>query len=497
MASVKKNIIANFAGGAWSGLMGLIFVPFYIKLMGAEAYGLVGIFVSLQAIFAVLDLGLSQTLSREMARLSVNRTNADRMADTVRTLEVIYWGTALCVAIVSVLMSDFIAYRWLNPEHLSRKDLLSALWIMALGIGLRWPDALYMGGLNGLQRQVLLNILLAVLATVQGVGALVALWMIEPTVQVFFAWQALMALLQVVVLRVALWRSISSSRSGVFRREVLNELWRFAAGMTGISLVSTVLTQTDKMLLSKLLSLSEFGYYTFAASVAAVLYRLIVPIFTSYFPRLIELVSRNDQPALVSTYHQGCQLMAVVTVPPALTLAFYSKDILELWVRNPEVVAHTSLLVSLLVFGNMLHGFMFLPYSLQLAHGWTKFAFYQNLIAVLVLAPAIYFATMRWGAVGAAGVWIILNSGYVTISTQVMHLHLLKYEKRRWYSNDIGKPLVAVLTIIAVGHILIAQAFPSIITVMIIFGAASIAAVLSADSLRGMLSVRRFLGSSQ
>ena len=72
MSSVKRNIIANYLGSGWIALMSLAFIPFYIRLMGAEAYGIVGVFISLQAMLAVLDLGLSQTLNREMARLSAD-----------------------------------------------------------------------------------------------------------------------------------------------------------------------------------------------------------------------------------------------------------------------------------------------------------------------------------------------------------------------------------------------------------------------------------------
>ena len=458
--TVKSNVIANFAGSGWSALMGLAFIPFYIRLMGAEAYGVVGVFVSIQVMFTVLDLGLSQALSRELARLSVDRKNADLMADTARTLEVVYWGIALGVAVVIALLSRFIAYQWLNPEHLSQESLVEALWVMAVVVGLRWPVALYMGGLNGLQRQVMVNALFAVFVTLQGAGALAVLWFVEPTVRAFFLWQALIALLQVVGLRIALWRSLPSEGVGVFRLEILKGVWRFAAGMTGISLLATILTQMDKVLLSKLLPLAEFGYYTFAATVAAVIYKLISPVFTAYYPRLTELATKYDQPALVRVYHQGCQLMAVAILPVTLILAFFSKEILELWTRNPDVVAKSSLLISLLVIGNALNGLMNLPYALQLAHGWTKLAFYQNVIAVIVLAPAIYFSTLRWGAVGAAGIWIVLNSAYLLIGVQVMHRRLLINEKWRWYINDVGKPLTAALVIAGVGRILIDGGLP-------------------------------------
>ena len=68
---LKKNIAANFSGSIWQSLMSLAFVPLYIKFMGIESYGLIGIFATLQAMFVLLDMGLSATLNREMARLSV------------------------------------------------------------------------------------------------------------------------------------------------------------------------------------------------------------------------------------------------------------------------------------------------------------------------------------------------------------------------------------------------------------------------------------------
>ena len=48
---VKRNIVANLAGSTWTALVGLIFIPLYIHLIGIEGYGLVGIFATLQAIF--------------------------------------------------------------------------------------------------------------------------------------------------------------------------------------------------------------------------------------------------------------------------------------------------------------------------------------------------------------------------------------------------------------------------------------------------------------
>ncbi len=83
--SVRHNIFAHFAGKVWSGIFSLAFVPVYIKLMGVEVYGLIGIFLSLSAMLALLDMGLSATLNRELSRLSVAENSAQESRNLVRT----------------------------------------------------------------------------------------------------------------------------------------------------------------------------------------------------------------------------------------------------------------------------------------------------------------------------------------------------------------------------------------------------------------------------
>jgi hypothetical protein len=52
-----KKIIASYISQAYVVLAAIFVLPFYITEMGAEAYGLVGFFAMLQAMFGVLDLG--------------------------------------------------------------------------------------------------------------------------------------------------------------------------------------------------------------------------------------------------------------------------------------------------------------------------------------------------------------------------------------------------------------------------------------------------------
>jgi O-antigen/teichoic acid export membrane protein len=434
--------VANFASNGWTAFTAVVVIPLYIKLLGVEAWGIIGIFVLLQTICALLDLGLSTTLSREMARLSIQRGKAQEMHNLVRTLELIYWSIAALIGVGVITLAPLIANRWVQAHQLSPETIRNAIRIMGLALALQWPFSLYFGGLLGLQRQVLLSGINIGIATLRSIGAVLILWKVSPTLQAFFIWMVGINLLQTCLAALFLWRSLPKAEIGPsFQSKLLRGTWRFSAGISGITVMSVILTQMDKVILSKLLSLEMFGYYILAGVVAMSIYSVQGPLFSALYPRFTQLVSLGAQEELKELYHRSCQLMSVLILPVSLVIAFFSKEILFLWTGNATTVAHTHLVLSILVTGAALNGLLSLPYALQLAYGWTKLAFYINLVAVLILAPSIVLMASLYGAVGAAFIWVVLNIGFVLFSSQLMHRRLLRGEQWRWYASDVGLPL--------------------------------------------------------
>jgi len=414
---------------------------------------MVGIFLTLLHLFSLVDLGLSTTMNRELARMSANEESAEEMHDLVRTLEVIYWGLAILIGIAMVSVASLIANYWVNANTLSTSTIHWALILLGFVLAFQFPFSLYSGGLMGLQRQVLLNALIATMATLRAVGAVLVLWFVAPTIEMFFLWQlgvsVVQTLLAAVLLRAQLPRSQSVPQ---FNVNVLLRIWRFAAGMTGISVMAVILTQLDKVILSKVLTLEAFGYYSLAWMVASGLYYFVTPVFSALFPRFSQLATVDDSQALIQLYHRSCQLMSVILVPIAVIVALFSRELLLLWTGDTSLVDHTHLVLSLLIVGVCLNGLVHLPYALQLAYGRTKLPFYTNLVAVIILAPLIYAMAVRYGTIGAAAVWVVLNTGYVLIGLQLIHRRLLRGELGSWYRIDVGYPLAAVLLVAGLGR---------------------------------------------
>jgi O-antigen/teichoic acid export membrane protein len=470
---LKKNIAANFAGSIWQTLMGLIFIPLYIKFMGIESWGLIGIFATLQVIFGLLDIGLSNTLNREMARLSVLSGREQEMRNLVRTLEVIYWGIAIFVGITVVSLSPFIAHHWIKAGQLSPKTIEQALLIMGFVIALQLPIGFYSGGLMGLQRQVMLNVINISMSTLRGAGAVLILWLISPTIQAFFLWQIVISTINSFLLARFLWRRLPlGAKRAVFQKQLLKGIWRFAAGMSGISILAVILTQLDKIILSKMLSLEMFGYYTLASVVAMSLTRFFTPVFYSIYPRFTQLVSIDDQNGLIRLYHKSCQFMAVLVLPVVIVIALFPYEILLLWTQNPATAEKTHLLVSILICGTAINGLMGMPYALQLAFGWTRLSFLKTLIAVILLVPLIIYMTTHYGGTGAAIAWLVLNVGMFFFEIPIMHRRLLHKEKWRWYWQDVCLPLGACILMAGLGRMFISgpmSQFMMLLYLIIIF----------------------------
>ena len=446
---VRHNIIANYSGKVWTSLLSLAFVPLYIKLMGVEVYGLLGIFMSLGALLSLLDMGLSATLSRELSRLSTVDDSEQEGRNLVRTFEVVYWGTGVVIGIAVVLLAPLIAQYWINSGEVGRETVEYALMIMGMSIAFQWPGGIYSGGLMGLQRQVVLNVIRSLMATLQHVGALLILLLVSPTILAFFFWQSFVGLLATISLGIWVWRSLPESNSAAkFQRALLVKNWRFATGMTGISLVTILLTQLDKIILSKMLTLEMFGYYMLAFSVANSLNNFSTPIFSALFPKFTQLVTSGDMNGLASLYHKGTRLLSTLMLPVAITVIFFSEEILALWLNDPVLSENTQAILVLLMIGTSMSAIMAMPYALQLAHGWTRFSIYKNLIALTFLLPLLLLLVGWYQGIGAAVVWLILNLGYLAIEVPIMHRRLLKTEMRNWYQRDIIQPLLLVTVVV-------------------------------------------------
>ena len=449
MENIKRALAMSILARGWAAALGLLAVPIYLRFLGIEAYGVVGLFTSLSVLVGFLDLGLGATLIRELARLSTSDNDLLQSRDITRTFEVTYGLIAVLICIAGISAASPLAQHWIQLEQLSRQDVSFALALASVALACQWPANLYSSGLAGRHQQNQISFATIFFVTLRVAITLLVIWK-TPTLQSFFWAQIVCALLQTVGFRFLLWKAIRKEKHRpTIRFSVLRHSMKFAGGMTGIMITSIALTQADKLILSNTLSMAEFGVYVVAGTLAMGIYMVISPMFSIMYPRFLTLIQQQDNTKLIDLYHTSSQTLSLLVIPATAVIAVFSEKVLYAWTGSILLSAQGAWILTFLIIGNACNGIMNMPYALQLSTGWTQLSLLINVGSILVLAPAIWWAATHYGAMGGAAVWALLNLSYIALTPHIMHKRLLPKEKLNWYWADVFVPTLVCAAVLS------------------------------------------------
>jgi O-antigen/teichoic acid export membrane protein len=488
--SVRENVIANYIGKGLLVILSIIFIPIYIKYLGIEAYGLIGIYTILVSVMMLVDVGMGQTIVREVAKYSSNILSLNEIKDTIKTFKYLYFFIGVMLFTAIYFFSELIVLKWLKIENLLFEDVVFAIKLIAMMVFVNWISILYRNSVIGLQYQVWLNVSDVSFAIVSKVGVILVLAFLSPTIIAFLCYQLIISTLQLFVMLIKLNLIIPNTNyKAKFSVDVIRRLWRFTSGIALTTLFGTLISQADKLILSSLLSLKTFGLYTIASIVGRALGNVISPITIAIRPKLTILYEKEKEKELIEFYHKSAQLISIVSIPIGIILILFSKDILWIWTDDMYIVEEISLVVSLLVAGTLLNGMIHIPYSLQISAGWSSLSAKSNIVLFFILTPSLIVGINIFGMIAAPLLWLVSNFFYVIVVISIMHKKLLVTEKWYWYKYDI---LYILLVSIVLGIIsryliqfdqdtnkvlLLAEIFVSYIVLLV-------AAVLSASKYR-------------
>lgn len=394
--------------------------------MGGESFGVISIFISLVNITSVLDLGIGVTLNKELAKNAIHY-NFEQMSDTLRSLEIIYLPVISTILLL-LLSSSTISTNWLNYNTISSLDLEKSFIAMAITIGLQLLINFYSAGVSGLQYQVFLSSINSSMVTLRYIFVIPILLIFPPTPLTFFFWQITVNTIHLAIVRKFLWKKINiKNRKPSFDYIIIKKIWRFSTGVSIINLLGMITINTDKIFLSKILTLEEFGYYSTASIIAlSIAPRLASPFHAAVFPRFTQYVKENELQNINSLYHRTFLSLTSAIIPVTLFILFYSKTILFLWTGSETIAAYSENVLILLTAGCFFTGIMYIPYALQLAYGWTKLATISSIISLITNFILILFLYPRHNIEGVALAWLIINSTTTVICLFITHKHLIK-----------------------------------------------------------------------
>lgn len=451
--ALKQNIIANYISQLYVAIIGILILPLYLKYLGAEAYGLIGFFTMLQAWFALLDLGLTPTISREAARYKGGASSAIDFLRLYRALTAVFLAISILGGCVIWFSAESIAVKWLGIDKLGPEVVVSAIKIMAICVALRWMGGVYRGVISGSEKLVRLSVFNVVIASLRFIAVFISLYSFGFTVLVFFVHQFFVALVEMIGLilmgRVELPKLVDIGEPLGWSFRPINKVLRFSLSIAFTSSVWVLVTQTDKLILSGVLPLAEYGYFSLAVLVAGGIMIISGPISTALLPRMARLYAQGLHSELISLYRVSTQFVAVFAGAASVTIFYCAKPLLWAWTGDEHLAVNAAPILSLYALGNGVMVLGAFPYYLQYARGKLKYHLIGSFGMVLVLVPAIIMAVNLNGATGAGFVWLTLNLTYLAVWVAFVHGKLEPGLHFKWLVNDCLKVIAGPVIVLA------------------------------------------------
>lgn len=401
--SLRRNTLWNLAGTGLPLLIGVVTIPYLLKQIGVEAFGVLTLVWALIGYFSLFDFGLGRALTQQVAAARAAGNDA-QLPGLIKTGLGFTAITGLGGGVLLAALASPLAARWLNVSPALQHDTLLALLVAAIGIPLTTVTTGLRGILEAYEDFRVVNLLRMVLGVANfGLPALSVM-----VISGSLVWMVVsLVLARALVLLAHAWQVHKRLPSGWlkarFGKENLRQLLSFGAWMTLSNIISPLMVTVDRFFISAVLGASMVAYYT--VPFEALIRVLVVPsaLTAALFPRLAVVMVKDFNEAR-KLYKKCLRTVAIFMLPICLMIALGSWWGLRLWIGK-EFADHSWQVVCILALGLLFNGIAFVPFASIQAGGDARTTAYLHMIELSLYIPILYICLHQFGLVGAAMAW--------------------------------------------------------------------------------------------
>lgn len=402
-----RNSLAHLIARLVALAAGIVTIPLVTLTLGTEALGLVGVYSTLLAMLGLFDLGLPMAANHRLAVLSGRNATSTEQAVLVRTLETLFWGMGAFFLVIGFSSRGLLASSWLNASVLPEQTVNAALAAMIATVAVRFPLSFYTNILFARDTHLFPNAITAASAVLRIAASAGALIGSDTGIVGFFLIQLTGSVIEVALLMFGVWNRQAQWLVAP-RLAVLRDIGAMAGGLTLVSLSAVVLSQIDKIVLSKILSLSDFGLYSAGYTLAVGLVSLSYPVGNAIFPQLSRSLDTKSADTR-RVIRAATELTALIVMPIGSVLIVQSEPMLQLLFLVKPIPATLASILPLMIAGAIAQGFVTLPHLYQVAAHRVMSVLSINAGFLIPYGVGIFVATANAGVRGAATTFAAFN----------------------------------------------------------------------------------------
>ena len=407
MSRLTRNIVYNLAGQTLLVGLGFVAVKFVFKQLGEDALGILFFAQTVGVVMcAVLEMGLGSTTVREVsAHLS---SEPDYVRSFLRTGALLFWGGYALLASGVWLAAPVLVHKWIHLRGIDPALAIHALRVLGVGSVTALPRSFYASILRGVQRMEFNNAIDVSVLTLQQVGTIIVIARGGVLLHVTYCYLACFSLAILAYMRMAAHFFSWGALIPWYSTAVVKRNLAYASRMAAITLLSMIHSQTDKAVVSKLLTVGTFGYYGLAYGAVSKGQLFTNSAAQAALPSLSALFKAGKHEELMSQYRKLQDLICFSTVPIFAAFPFAAIPLFT-FALNPQAARTLLIPITFLCLGFYMNGTLNAPYMFTLAVGRPDIAARVNFYALFGVLPVTVLLVKFFGLPGAGFSWVFYH----------------------------------------------------------------------------------------
>lgn len=331
---MKKDVLSSYFTQFLNILIRFFLIPIYLNHLGLSAYGIIAFYFSIESIMVLLDFGIGLAAAKRIAENSLME-NVHTDYSIIRIAEIVYVVIALLIGVIIFFFSTSIATNWLSVDDKSIEEA-DIIKLMGGLLFISWPKSFYENLLVGQKRIVAKNIINIIFLIFRSLGLIYVITKISPTLEAYFLVLIISFLFEVLCLRFISFKRITPPFKVVPKKELIM-FFKGAIKIGFFSILSLVLFQVDRIILSKTATTSVLGMYGLSSILPLSLLSLIYPISSAAFPRLAQ-INKNDYGKLI--FSNWTFIKFSICLGFAVLLSINYEFIISFWLQKNNLINH-------------------------------------------------------------------------------------------------------------------------------------------------------------
>lgn len=397
---IARNSYYNIAGKIAPLAVSLITVPFYLKVIGLERYGVLSLCWLMLGYMGFLELGMGPALQQRIATL--RKASGQERSDVFWTA---FWLN-LAMGVVGSAALYFVATLYFGliakvPTDLVREIKLSIPWLIAV-VPVVLANGLLVGAMKGRERFAEVNLVSSASSVLMATLPLCAAFLFSPRLDLLIAMSLLARASAVVVQFLQVRKAIPLGPVQPPRRHMARSLLSFGGWVSATTLLTPLLASFDRLAIGSMLGAAAVSLYAIPYNLASRTTMLSASLGSALLPRFAAI----DESLRDGLEREAIAVIATALTPLIIGVMLVIGPFLRFWIGE-DLGARAEPIAIIFLVGWWANAFAVVALTRIQGSGRPDIVTKLLLAQVPFYFPALWVAMHWWGIAGAAVAWTL------------------------------------------------------------------------------------------